>query len=130
MIKLFLGLFFLSSSLYAQEVKLENYLKLQESLAADDFKTSLSHHKLLCEKEVAVSKQGYKDCQKDFKNIEQLRDSFKNLSDVYLKYANKDELKQLTTASCPMAGAKWIQRNGSLRNPYYGKSMLECGEKI
>ena len=36
------------------------------------------------------------------------------------------------TAFCPMAfdnrGAGWIQRTGSLANPYYGAAMLRCGE--
>ena len=29
---------------------------------------------------------------------------------------------------CPMAEADWLQLDRTVRNPYYGKSMLECGE--
>jgi hypothetical protein len=31
-----------------------------------------------------------------------------------------------------MADAYWLQKTGDdeLRNPYYGKSMLTCGEKV
>ena len=40
--------------------------------------------------------------------------------------------ESLQTAYCPMAfdnkGAGWIQRTGSLANPYYGAAMLRCGE--
>ena len=39
----------------------------------------------------------------------------------------------IVLAFCPMAyggkGAFWIQRDGPLANPYYGKAMLNCGEK-
>lgn len=33
---------------------------------------------------------------------------------------------------CPMVDAYWLQKKGddALRNPYYGKSMLRCGEKV
>jgi hypothetical protein len=30
-------------------------------------------------------------------------------------------------AYCPMARKYWLQRGTAIRNPYYGKSMLECG---
>lgn len=40
--------------------------------------------------------------------------------------------ESVQTAFCPMAfdnrGAGWIQRAGSLANPYYGAAMLRCGE--
>jgi hypothetical protein len=62
--------------------------------------------------------------------IDELRSSFKILSEVYIKNIPSSELKGATKASCPMASARWIQKEGNLRNPYYGKSMLECGEKI
>ena len=33
---------------------------------------------------------------------------------------------------CPMAEGYWLQKKGDdeLRNPYYGKSMLRCGDKV
>ncbi len=128
--KKLLATLFILGSVSAHALDLTGYIKLQESLAADDFKTSVENHKQLCGKELKSFKNAYSDCQKSFKSIDELRTSFKSLSEVYLKNADKNDLKNLTTATCPMAGAKWIQKNGSLRNPYYGKSMLECGEKI
>lgn len=129
--KTFLALSFLIlSSAHAQSLSYGSYIKMQESLAADDFKTSLDTHKTICEKELQHFKSDYKDCSKEFKGIEELRSSFKTLSEVYIKHGDKKELKGLITASCPMANGKWIQKNSSLKNPYYGKSMLECGEKI
>jgi hypothetical protein len=31
---------------------------------------------------------------------------------------------------CPMKKYKWVQHSGTAKNPYFGKSMLTCGQKI
>lgn len=118
------------SSAFAHELEMGPYIKMQEALANDDMKTALEAHKTICDKELIHYKDDYKDCSKKFKNIEEVRNSFKKLSEVYIENGSKKEMKGLTKASCPMAKAKWIQKDSSLKNPYYGKSMLECGEKI
>lgn len=119
-----------SASAFAHDLEIAPYEKMQNALAADDFNTALEAHKFICDKELIHYKDDYKDCDKKFKDIEELRSSFKALSEVYLENGNKKEMSKYQKASCPMAKAKWIQKPGSLRNPYYGKSMLDCGEKI
>jgi hypothetical protein len=127
----FLFVFFLSmSSAFAHDLAMGPYIKMQEALANDDMKATLESHKIICDKELIHYKDDYKDCDKKFKSIEEVRTSFKKLSEVYIEYGDKKELKELVKASCPMAKAKWVQKNGDLKNPYYGKSMLECGEKL
>lgn len=121
---------FLSTTAFAHDLDYGPYLKMQEALATDDLKGSLIAHKTICDKELIHYKDDYKDCEKTFKNIEDLRTSFKAFSDVYLENGNKEELKQLVKAYCPMAKAKWVQKNHKISNPYLGKSMLDCGEKI
>jgi hypothetical protein len=118
------------SSVYAHALRLSNYIQMQESLAADDFQKSLEAHKTICTKELTHKNGEYKDCAKSFKSIEDLRTSFKSLSEIYIKHGDKKEVENLQKATCPMASARWIQKKGELRNPYYGKSMLDCGEKI
>ena len=120
----------LSLPAFAHELDIAPYVKMQDALAADDFKTAQEAHKFICDKELIHYKDDYKDCDKKFKDIEELRTSFKVLSEVYLENGNKKEMAQFQKATCPMAKAKWIQKPGTLRNPYYGKSMLDCGEKI
>lgn len=121
----------LSSSTWAHELELKNYVKMQEALAGDNFKEALSLHTTICKKELLhYDGEDYKDCKKDFKNIEELRESFKKLSAVYIENAKKSDMKGLMVTECPMAKAKWIQKEGKIANPYYGKSMLECGQKI
>ncbi|HXH73441.1 MAG TPA: hypothetical protein VNJ08_00645 [Bacteriovoracaceae bacterium] len=117
-------------STWAYDLKLNNYLKMQEALANDDFTATLSAHEEICSKELTHYKESYKDCGKKFKDIEELRSSFKQLSLTFMVNGNTAELKNHMTAECPMAKAKWIQKVGTIKNPYYGKSMLECGQKI
>ncbi len=118
-----------SLTAFAHELGINTYLEMQKALAQDNFKTALSAHKTICEKELGHYKDDYKDCNKKFKDIDELRTSFKSLSTVFIKHGKKEEMKKLMVAECPMAEAKWIQANGEIRNPYYGKSMLTCGEK-
>jgi hypothetical protein len=127
---LLVPLFIFSFSAFAHDLSVGPYVKMQDALASDDFKTSLEAHKFICDKELIHYKDDYKDCDKKFKDIEELRTSFKTLSEMYLENSDKKEMSKFQKASCPMAKAKWIQKPGSLRNPYYGKSMLDCGEKI
>lgn len=130
--KILLGLIIAAFTIssWAHELDLPNYLKMQEALAADDMKNALAAHKTICEEELLHYKDDYKDCGKNFKNIGELRESFKQLSKIYTENGDKKEMKQLIQATCSMAKANWIQKSGPLKNPYYGKSMLECGEKI
>lgn len=117
-----------STAAFAEELVLNNYVKMQEALAADNFVSAMSVHKTICDKDLKSFKSQYKDCGKSFKDIDALRESFKNLSQIYIKNGNKKELSKLNKVHCPMASASWMQKEGKIANPYYGKSMLECGE--
>ena len=128
--KIFLLALLFSVSAFAHDLSIGPYEKMQDALASDDFKSALETHTFMCNKELIHYKNNYKDCDKKFKDIEDLRNSFKLLSEVYLQHGNKKEMSKFQKATCPMAKAKWIQKPGPLRNPYYGKSMLDCGEKI
>ena len=53
-----------------------------------------------------------------------------SLHDLVLHFGNSTQ-KTLKWTFCPMAldaGAYWIQSGTSVANPYYGASMLRCGE--
>ncbi len=64
-----------------------------------------------------------------------LRNAFEHLSmqmgELLRVFGNPLEVP-LQLAFCPMAfdskGAEWIQQDGPLENPYYGRAMLRCGE--
>ena len=115
---------------WANSLSLKNYLTLQTALANDDFKESLVAFESICKNDLKDLKKNYTDCTKKFSDIEPLRESFKSLSKIYIENGDKKELGDLIIAECPMAKAQWIQKAGAIRNPYYGKSMLDCGSKV
>lgn len=118
-----------TASVYGEIREIPPYVKLQEALAADNFAASTQAHKEVCEKSKNFVPE-YKGCEKTFKDIEEVRTSFRSLSDLYIAKVDKENMKGLAKMYCPHAKAHWIQKDGPLRNPYYGKSMLECGMKI
>ena len=69
-----------------------------------------------------------------FSNIEQLRKSFQTVSAAMIEMANmfKPLNKTIYVLHCPMAdnnkGADWLSSEKEIRNPYFGSSMLTCGE--
>lgn len=72
------------------------------------------------------------DMQKDIKGM---RSAFKPVSNALITLARKhgmDHLGNLYVVHCPMAlkgtGADWLSDKNEVRNPYYGSSMLRCGD--
>jgi len=66
-------------------------------------------------------------------NIDAFRENFIQLSEEVIKMSKRLELDQkLYVQYCPMAdsneGAYWLSLDESIRNPYFGASMLKCGE--
>ena len=127
----FLVLFFVLSAtnVFAHELSTAPYVEMQEALAADDYNKALAAQLKVC-KTIGDDKNQYKDCGKKFKDVEELRVSFKSLSELYLHHGKKSEMKSLVKIHCPMYPGSWLQKPGKIANPYYGKAMLECGEKI
>jgi hypothetical protein len=66
------------------------------------------------------------------KDLETTRSEFFNLSKPLLAYLNtyhshKDAYYRYF---CPMAKKGWVQEEEGTKNPYYGSSMLTCGQLI
>jgi hypothetical protein len=38
------------------------------------------------------------------------------------------DLGDVKLTYCPMVKASWLQKEDKIRNPYYGSTMLECGQ--
>lgn len=59
------------------------------------------------------------------------RDAFGRLSDALIAYAASAKAglgDQAVTVYCPMVRKSWVQQGEQVRNPYFGKGMLGCGE--
>ena len=60
-------------------------------------------------------------------DLQAARKAFGPLSDAVID-ATKDARGDAKVAFCPMAKASWLQKDATIRNPYYGSGMLTCGE--
>ncbi len=107
------------------EAQLEVYVRVQEALAAD----SLEDAKGAIASLVAVADTATAPLARSVAgagDIETMRTRFKPLSEFFATL----ELPQgFARAYCPMydKGSNWVQRDGPVRNPYYGSAMLTCG---
>lgn len=64
-------------------------------------------------------------------DLEAARTAFGPLSDAVIAAARADGWKDVPSAKvayCSMVDRHWIQTDDKIRNPYYGASMLTCGE--
>ena len=133
----------------------EDYLTLQRALAADDVKKAVESveqvlkslsgidmgllgdeaHKIWMQSSGAMT-QALKKVKKEG-NIEQLRKVFKSFSDEVIITVIQFQVfgpEPLYMFHCPMAfdnkGADWLQMDEDTRNPYFGASMLKCGQVV
>ncbi len=64
-------------------------------------------------------------------DVEDARAKFGALSeaiDAYIKGFKLTLPDGINVAYCPMVQKPWLQEGTAIRNPYYGSSMLTCGE--
>ncbi|MCW8898728.1 MAG: efflux RND transporter periplasmic adaptor subunit [Flavobacteriales bacterium] len=67
-------------------------------------------------------------------SIEEVREKFRQISIIMIEMTNTFNPfdKTLYIQYCPMAdndkGADWLSSEKEIKNPYFGKSMLKCGE--
>jgi hypothetical protein len=74
---------------------------------------------------VAVAKQLEKTTK-----LADARVAFGALNEAIVAYMDAQKLSPasgIRIAFCPMVKKPWLQRDGELRNPYYGSAMLTCG---
>jgi nitrogen fixation/metabolism regulation signal transduction histidine kinase len=116
---------------------LTHYLTIQTNLAGDTVKSLSEHANAIA---AAVKGDAMKMLSPDVakqaetlaqaKDLKAAREAFKPLSASLVKYlADKKAGKGVYhEVYCPMANANWLQLGKDIRNPYYGKDMLDCGE--
>lgn len=119
------------------QAALDQYLKLQVALAADDFAAAEASVKGLV---TAIGHQGplheTLHALLDAESLDGMRrPHFETLSKVIIASLKQGSLtsdEPLYVMHCPMVygatGADWIQATDTLKNPYFGAAMLMCGE--
>ncbi len=63
-------------------------------------------------------------------DLEAAREAFRELSMPVAAWAVLAKPAGVVVAFCPMAGASWVQPEGDVLNPYFGKRMLHCGHIV
>ncbi|MBW7674574.1 DUF3347 domain-containing protein [Chryseobacterium chendengshani] len=118
----------------------QNYIAIKSSLSSDDLKkTSMAageflktaktvNAKMITEKKL-ISLKADATTIAQGKNIETQRKAFYQLSDIMISLAKENKLsdKTIFVQYCPMAKGSWMSNEKQIVNPYYGKSMLDCG---
>lgn len=120
--------------LYADYIEIKDALTTDNSAkassAAKTFVETLSSidSKLISAEKSAALKTDASNIQKAT-DIKKQRDSFFGLSDKMVEIVNNNKIGSSTifVQYCPMAKGQWLSNKKEIRNPYYGKSMLECG---
>ena len=142
---------------FREEIRaiVEKYLSLQEALAGDDKDLAVKAAKSAIESLSGVDMSLLIDKPHDMwmsrstkmsealdaiqnaADIVAARKAFETLSDELIAVVAQfgvPESRQLYRFHCPMAfdskGADWLQADKEIRNPYFGASMLKCGEVV
>jgi len=106
---------------------LRSYLQLQDALAHDEFAAAQQAAMTLA-KSSAADLEGLAQTAADAADITAMRSAFRPLSEAIIA---ADLPADLGIAYCSMAfdyeGARWVQTEGDVSNPYYGATMLRCG---
>jgi hypothetical protein len=116
---------------------LEAYDDVQKKLAADDLAGAQAAAEKLSSSATAATKTdiaGAADKIKSATDIGAARTAFGDVSKALITIVSADPNLQQGRYlfMCPMAKGyqKWVQTSDKLRNPYFGKEMLECGEQL
>ena len=101
------------------------------SLKAHDLVKTINgiDYKVISEGNIAVL---LKDAGKiaESKELKKQREYFSNFSDNMIAVAKAVKLsdKEIYLQYCPMKKASWLSSEKAIKNPYYGSSMLTCGQ--
>ncbi len=114
---------------------IEPYLRVQEALSADAL-TGIQNAARTITAEATKLGPGAASIRSAANEFQQSGDltsaraAFAKLGDAIITYARTSNASvgaNVSVAYCPMARKYWLQRGTTIRNPYYGKAMLECG---
>ena len=115
---------------------LTNYISVKDALVNSDSKSALQatnvmYQTLIGEENFVENDELLKAVEKLSKanNIEKQRTAFKDVSTAMWRLVkSSDQIAQAVYyLYCPMKKANWLSFEKSIKNPYYGYSMLTCG---
>ncbi len=120
----------------AMKAIVESYLNIQATLAADKTDVVKPAARAIGEQAARMGAAGEAMVKaaravETAADIKAARAAFGELSDAVIAAGNAEgwkDVPDVRVAFCPMAKGFWLQKESEIRNPYYGKAMLTCGE--
>lgn len=115
----------------------ENYLAVQASLASDSVEFISASASALAQavqtdtaKTFPAEVASQAEALAKAKDLATARKAFQPLSTSLIRYAKSGSIPAgtLHEVYCPMAKASWLQADKTVRNPYFGQAMLDCGQ--
>jgi hypothetical protein len=115
---------------------LTHYYALKDALVAGNSNQAAAHaeafQKAASSTDSKTSSVLVKDAGKisSTKDLKKQREYFASFSTGMVAFAKSVKLtdQPVYVAYCPMKKATWLTSNQAIKNPYYGSSMLTCGE--
>ena len=113
-----------------------SYLEIQAQLASDRIDGIKAPAAAIAKDASAMGSAG-KDIAAaaksigEAKDLQAAREAFAPLSDAVIaavKANGWQGLEDVKLAYCPMVKSPWLQKESTVRNPFYGKQMLTCGQ--
>lgn len=111
------------------------YLQVQTALSGDSFDGVTAHAQAMAKAAAALGPDGQALAAAATKlaaasDLKAARAAFGEVSVALVAYAEKTKSgfgEGVRQAFCPMVSQPWLTRDKTIRNPYYGASMLTCG---
>lgn len=127
-----------AGSAFSQNVNaiVDHYIKVKNGLVESDYALVKENVSLL---KTSVEKSADFDQKKSLtkaivlmetaKDLENQRVAFAGISKLMWMYVQEDDQvePQIYYMYCPMKKRYWLSKEKEIRNPYYGKKMLNCG---
>ena len=114
----------------------QSYLTIQSQLAADKIDDVKGPARAIGAQAVILGKNGppvakAASALERAADLGAAREAFGALTDAVLAAGKAEgwkDVEGVRLAYCPMVQRSWLQKDKEIRNPYYGSSMLTCGE--
>ena len=120
---------------FVKEV-VEPYLAIQTALVADDLAPVAAAARTLQQSASTLGPEGKALAAAAGKaagatSLDVARQAFGDMSVAIIAYADRTRqpVEGKIVAFCPMANKAWVQTDGTIANPYYGKAMATCGSR-
>ena len=113
-----------------------SYITIQQQLAADKAGEIKEPARAIAAQAAAMGKNGAAIAKaanslEAASDLNAAREAFGALTDAVLAAGKAEgwkDVEGVRLAFCPMVKQSWLQKDEQIRNPYYGNSMLTCGE--